>query len=312
MQAQLLDFNEVVSSMTRMLARILGEDVALSVNYASQPPMVYADQSMMEQVLMNLAVNSRDAMPKGGELAVTIAITTVDDSQPARHSDARAGDFVRLSVRDTGTGIAPEHLDHIFEPFFTTKEQGRGTGLGLATVYGVVKQHQGWIEVDSQVGHGTTFSVYFPFTKRPQSSPSTPPTELTIRGGDETVLLVEDELEVRNMVARLLRSYGYQVIEAHSGVAALAAWQSQREQVQLLLTDIIMPGGVNGRELAETLQGQRPTLPVIYMSGYSADVLGQEFALRPGLNYLQKPFHPHKIAQAVRESLDERTLLARS
>jgi signal transduction histidine kinase/ActR/RegA family two-component response regulator len=304
MQTRRLDLNDVVRNITKLLARILGEDITLTVNYAEGAPLVQADESMMEQVVMNLAVNARDAMPDGGELVLDLA--TVELS-PADHCAAvpevRPGTYVRLRVSDTGTGISPQHLPHIFEPFFTTKAKGRGTGLGLATVYGVLKQHQGWIEVNSQLQRGSTFTAYLPVASgEPARSEAVAPG--TPCGGSETILLVEDEELVREMVGCFLQGRGYQVIEAESGVRALEIWERESPRVDLLLTDLVMPGGVNGRELAGILRGKRPQLRVIYMSGYSADVLGREFVVQPGLDFLQKPFDPDRLCAVVRESLD--------
>ena len=304
MQPRQLDMNEVVSNMTKMLGRILGEDIALQLNYFPQPALVHADAGMMEQVLLNLAINSRDAMPKGGLLTIRILGLDVDPQRLLEHPEARAGRFVCLSVVDTGCGIPPENLRHIFEPFFTTKEVGKGTGLGLATVYGIVKQHQGWIEVESEPGQGTTFSVFLPRSTEPAKAPDEPPSEQAVRGGTETILVVEDEAPVRELVCDLLSRQGYQVLHAESGVKALQVWQDSKDRIDLLLTDLVMPDQMNGRELAEKLWVDRPRLKVIFTSGYSADVVGKDFVLCRGLNYLQKPYHPQKLALAVRDCLD--------
>jgi PAS domain S-box-containing protein len=304
MQPRRLDLNEIVSNMTKMLGRILGEDVALQLHYAPQPTMVQADAGMMEQVLLNLAVNSRDAMPKGGVLSIRISVLNLDPVHPAENPDARAGQFACLSVADTGCGIAPENLRRIFEPFFTTKEVGKGTGLGLATVYGIVKQHQGWIDVQSQLGEGTAFKVYLPCCSQGAELSEPTPAARDVRGGSETILVVEDETPVRELVSSLLSSYGYRILQAESGLKALEIWRGCKEKVDLVLTDLVMPDRVNGRELAERLWAERPDLKVIFTSGYSADVVGGDFVLRNGLNYLQKPYPPYKLALAVRDCLD--------
>jgi len=259
---------------------------------------------MMEQVLLNLAVNARDAMPKGGELTISIASTEVDARRAQQHPEARTGKFVSLSVADTGGGIAPEILSHIFEPFFTTKAKGKGTGLGLATVYGVVHQHQGWVEVESLMARGTVFRVFIPLTETAAVVGAAPSVATAPGGGTETILLVEDEEAVRDMVGHLLKNQGYRVVEAESGARALEVWKEHGPNVDLLLTDLVMPGGVNGRELAEILHGQCPKLKVVYMSGYSADILGKEFVVRPGVNFLQKPYDSTKLARTVRQCLD--------
>ncbi len=304
MQPRRLDMNEIVGNMTKMLGRILGEDIALHLNYHSHPALIQADSSMMEQVLLNLAVNSRDAMPKGGQLAVKISVEDINSGHLAHHPESRSGRFVSVTTSDTGCGIPPEILRRIFEPFFTTKEIGKGTGLGLATVYGIVKQHQGWIEVESKVGKGTTFKVFLPCSNEPSETSLEQPAERTVRGGNETILIVEDEAPVRELVCNLLAGHGYRILQAESGVNALQVWRESKAEVDLLLTDLVMPDRMNGRELAEKLWNDRPELKVIFTSGYSADVVGKDFVLRGGLNYLQKPYHPQKLALAVRDCLD--------
>jgi len=243
-------------------------------------------------------------MPKGGLLAIRISALEVDARRLAQHSEARAGQFVCLSVIDTGCGIPPENLRRIFEPFFTTKEVGKGTGLGLATVYGIIKQHQGWIEVESEPGKGTTFRVFLPRGLEAAEAGIERRAEPPARGGTETILVVEDEAPVRELVCNLLAGYGYQILQAESGAKALQVWRESKDRINLLLTDLVMPNQMNGRELAERLWTERPRLKVIFTSGYSADVVGEDFVLRPGINYLQKPYHPHKLALAVRDYLD--------
>ncbi len=308
MQPRRLDLNEVVSNLTKMLGRILGEDIALRLNYWPQPPLVMADASMVEQVLLNLVVNSRDAMPKGGQLNLRLSIVDVDAKHLEQHPEAHLGQFVCLEATDTGCGIKRENMRRVFEPFFTTKEVGKGTGLGLATVYGVVKQHQGWIEVESTVGRGTSFRVYFPRHCEAGATVEPKSNEPTIRGGSETILVVEDEHNVRELVCAILEGHGYKVIQAASGPKAVEVWSKERAAVDLLLTDLVMPDHMNGRELAERLWQDEPRLPVIFTSGYSADVVGKDFVLRHGLNYLQKPYHPQKLAITIREVLDKLTL----
>jgi CheY-like chemotaxis protein len=266
--------------------------------------MVEADAGMLEQVLLNLAVNARDAMPKGGQLAIRIAIEDVGDASSREQTEARAGCFVCLSVTDTGTGITPENLRRIFEPFFTTKEIGKGTGLGLATAYGIVKQHKGWIGVDSQVGKGTTFQIYLPYTGTGQAVAEKPTTQITVRGGNETILLVEDEAPVCDLVARVLGRYGYKVLPAGNAVEAMEIWRNNKDKIALLLTDLVMPNHMNGRELAEKLWAEQPKLKVIFTSGYSADIVGKDFKLEPELNFLQKPYQLQTLATTVRRCLD--------
>jgi CheY-like chemotaxis protein len=303
-QPRRLDMNKIVGNMSDMLGRLLGEDVALQLNYAQCPATIEADAGMMEQVLLNLAVNARDAMPRGGQLAIRISIVEVNEIHVQRHPEAHTGQFVCISKSDTGCGIPAENLPRIFEPFFTTKEIGKGTGLGLATVYGIVKQHQGWIEVQSVVGKGTTFRIYIPFVGAAQADTEKPTTQITIRGGTETILLVEDEAPVRELVARVLKKYGYKIWPASSGDDALGVWQEHKDSISLLLTDLVMPGNMNGHELAEKLRADQPGLKVIFTSGYSADIVGKNFKLDPDLNFLQKPYHPQTLALTVRRCLD--------
>jgi PAS domain S-box-containing protein len=304
MQPRRLDLNEVVGNMTSMLSRMLGEDVALEMGYWPSPALVRADAGMLEQVLLNLAVNARDAMPRGGQLHIRISVTDIEKLSTAQHVDARPGRFVCLTATDAGCGIAPEIVNRIFEPFFTTKEVGKGTGLGLATVYGIVRQHEGWIEVESELGHGTTFRVYFPAAGDGAEQREEKPAEVAVRGGTETILVVEDEQLVRELVCNLLRGYGYRILEAASGDRALDVWREHKDKIALLVTDVVMPGQVNGRELAEKLWAERPDLKVILTSGYSTDVVGKDWVEGHGLNYLQKPYHPRILAVAVRDCLD--------
>ncbi len=305
-QPRKLDMNKIVNNMTDLLGRLLGEDVMLQLGYSLAPAMVEADVGMMEQVLLNLAVNARDAMPKGGQLAVRIAIVDVNEVHVQRHPEARVGRFVCVSNSDTGCGIPPQNIQRIFEPFFTTKEVGKGTGLGLATVYGIVKQHQGWIEVESTVGQGTTFRVFIPYVGSAQTEMERPTTQIEVRGGNETILLVEDEKPVRELVSRVLQKYGYQVLQAGSGAEAVQVWNKHKNEIALLFTDLIMPDNMNGRELAEKLRTERPGLKVVFSSGYSADIVGKDFKLEPELNFLQKPFQPQTLALTVRRCLDEK------
>ena len=304
MQPQRLDCNEVVANMSKMLGRIMGEDIALQMSYWPQPAQLHADASMMEQVLLNLAVNARDAMPRGGQLSIGIAVEEVDALRAGSHAEARPGRFVCLRASDTGSRIAPEILRRIFEPFFTTKEVGRGTGLGLATVYGIVKQHQGWIEVDSRLGCGSTFHVYLPECGVGEDRAAEGNTDFVVRGGQETILVVEDEQPVRELVSSLLQNHGYHILEAETGLRALEVWKEHKGEIALLLTDVVMPDRLNGRELAELLWTECPALKVIFTSGYSPDVVGKDWVLRRGFNYVQKPYQPRRLARAVRECLD--------
>ena len=306
MQFRRLDLNEVLNGMTVMLGRILGEDIAVQMKYWPRPAFVEADASMIEQVLLNLAVNARDAMPKGGELAIEVSLTELHAHRPSSHPEAGIGQFVCLQVTDNGDGIAPENLRRIFEPFFTTKDAGKRTGLGLATVYGIVKQHEGWVEADSEPGKGATFRVYLPASKEQEGTTEKRFVKPAVRGGKETILVVEDEAPVRELVCKLLTGYGYKVLPAPSGVKALELWRKSKGKIDLLLTDLVLPEQLNGRELAEKLRKSRAKLKVIFSSGYSPDVVGKDFVLQRGQHFLQKPYDLHKLALTVRTCLDAR------
>ena len=259
---------------------------------------------MLEQVVMNLAVNARDAMPKGGKLVIGTSSAQIDEAYASQHPEAHAGQFVCLTVTDTGCGMDGPTLGRIFEPFFSTKEVGKGTGLGLATVYGIVKQHRGWIEVSSQVGCGTTFKIYFLATARECGTTGDSPTaSRSVGGGKETILLVEDELVLRELVREILGRYEYRVIEASSGIEALKAWDEHDGQIDLLLTDMVMPEGMTGSEVAAQLRKRKPELKVIFTSGYSSEVMGKDFS-QCDVAFLAKPYLPPQLAQLVRQCLD--------
>jgi CheY-like chemotaxis protein len=255
---------------------------------------------------MNLCVNARDAMPGGGHLLIETAGVELDELAVGQSVQARAGSFVRLSVSDNGGGIPPEILPQIFEPFFTTKDVGKGTGLGLATVFGIVQQHQGWINVYSEVGHGTTFRIYLPRLTGNVVVKPAPPALAAMRGGHETILLAEDDPALRVAVRKALAQLGYRILEAPTGVKALEVWNANRDEISLLLTDLVMPDGMNGKDLAQRLLQENSKLKVIYMSGYSAEVVGKDFPFTEDVNFLTKPFPAQKLAQTIRNCLDAR------
>ena len=303
LQKQLIDLNHTIGELTKMLRSLVGETITLKRELEDNLPCVHADPGMMEQVLINLAVNARDAMPKGGILTISTALMEIDENYFRQHPEARAGFFVRMSVTDTGHGMDPETLAHIFEPFFTTKEIGKGTGLGLATIYGIIKQHQGWLEVQSTVGVGTTFMVLLPVsTKTPDVTRR--PAKNGVPGGDETILVVEDEEALRELVFEILQKKGYHVIQAADGVEALRLWEHHRDTIALVLTDMMMPGGISGRDLAERVLADKPAMKVIFSTGYSLDVLGSGLTFREGFNFLQKPYDPETLARTVRNCLN--------
>jgi signal transduction histidine kinase/ActR/RegA family two-component response regulator len=298
-----LDLSAVTRDMKDMLGRLIGEDVALLTTPTPGLGRVKADRGQIEQVIMNLAVNARDAMPQGGRLIVETANIDLDDEYVRRHVGARPGPHVMLAVSDTGTGIPHKIQSQIFEPFFTTKEQGKGTGLGLATVYGIVKQSGGYIEVDSEPGQGTTFRVYLPRLDAEPAPVDRSAQPAAAAGGTETILLVEDEEGVRELARDILRASGYTVLEARNGPEALLLCERHQGPLDMLLTDVVMPR-MSGRELAERLAPLRPDLSVLYMSGYTDDAVIRHGVLGAGAAFLQKPFTPAILAQRVRETLD--------
>ncbi|HET9957598.1 MAG TPA: ATP-binding protein [Polyangiaceae bacterium] len=297
------DVNDVVANLSKLLRRILGEDVAFCVECCPGLPAVRGDVTMFEQVIMNLAVNARDAMQDGGKL--TISTRTEQSARPATPMQPypKPMPCVVISVSDTGTGIGADILPHIFEPFFTTKDVGQGTGLGLATAYGIVDQHHGWIAVDTRVGTGTTFHVYFPAVSVRQPSPPVEDRARGLAGGKETLLVVEDDPAVRRAIVGVLRHCGYTVLEAASGPDALALWAQRQTDIKLLITDCIMPLGINGLDLADRLRHDEPSLPVLYTSGYRAMGIDSS-RLELGVNFLEKPFEANALAVLVRKQLD--------
>ena len=299
-----VDLGEVIRSISGMLSELVGEHIAVETECEAGLPAIHADRGMIEQVLVNLTVNARDAMPRGGRVSLKSNVVTVSPERAKGDSEARPGFFVRLTVSDTGCGMAPEALSHLFEPFFTTKEVGKGTGLGLATVYGIVKQHQGWIKVQSKVGEGTTFQLFFPMSEQIGNRAPEKPETAPARSGNETILLAEDETSLREMVADVLRLHGYRVLVAHSGPAALELWKREHCRIDLLLTDMVMPGGMMGTELAAELKRGNPTLKIVYTTGYSPGATGLQEALHSGVKFLPKPYSPQKLAALVRQYLD--------
>jgi CheY-like chemotaxis protein len=307
MHSQPVALNDLIRNLAKMFARTIREDIRLECLYADQLPAVEADPGMLEQVLLNLVVNARDAMPGGGLLQITTEKLSLDAAHAQANPEARAGEFVRLSVSDTGTGIAPEHLPQIFDPFFTTKEPGKGTGLGLATVYGIVKQHQGWIELTSQPGAGTRFNLFLPAIPPPVPNTGSRAAEATLLGGTERILLVEDDFAVRAITQQLLETHGYRVWKAESAQAALELWSTHAAEVDLLLTDVVMPGTLTGRQLAERLLQEKPRLKIILMSGYSPEAGGgkTDFVYRLKAHFLPKPCASHTLLETVRNCLDD-------
>jgi two-component system, cell cycle sensor histidine kinase and response regulator CckA len=302
-QPQVLDLARVVTGVEPMLHRLIGEDIEFEAVVAERVSPVLADEGEIEQVLINLVVNARDAMPQGGRLKVALTNVHVDEALCARHPSLRPGQYVRLTVTDTGMGMTAETMARAFEPFFTTKEPGRGTGLGLATVYGIVKQSGGTITVESGAGTGTTFYIYLPVATQTAEPDTGPSVRRTPAGRGETVLLAEDEDSVRRLARRVLESQGYTVLEAINGRDALRLAEDYGGVIDLLLSDVVMPE-IGGRMLAERLTGQRPDIEVLFMSGYTDDEILRRGLLERGQRLLQKPFTATGLAHEVRAVLD--------
>ncbi|PYV39890.1 MAG: hybrid sensor histidine kinase/response regulator [Acidobacteria bacterium] len=300
----ILDLNTLLANIHKMLRRLIGEDIELVTLLGPDLGRVKADRGQMEQVIMNLVVNARDAMPEGGRLILETANVELDEAYARTHPPTQPGSYVMLAISDTGCGMAPDTLARIFEPFFTTKEQGKGTGLGLSTVYGIIKQSDGYIWAYSELGHGTTFKIYLPRVEGEVSvEVEMVPTSIELPQGSETVLLVEDEDSVRNLVRTILRKNGYTVLEARHGAEALRVAIQYTGPIHLMLTDVVMPL-MSGRQLADRLAPLRPDMKVIYMSGYTDQAIVHHGVLEPGTIFLQKPFTPTVLAHKVRDVLD--------
>jgi nitrogen-specific signal transduction histidine kinase/ActR/RegA family two-component response regulator len=302
LQPRALNLNSIVDEMGKLIPRLIGEDIELIFRTASDLGTIKADGSQMEQIIMNLAVNSRDAMPNGGRFTIETSNVELDSYYSAAHPVVKPGRYVLLAVSDTGTGMDSETQAHIFEPFFTTKEQGKGTGLGLATVYGVVKQSGGFIWVYSELGKGTTFKIYLPRVDEAVAAAVPLQSAAQVLRGTETVLLAEDEQDVRDVAREFLESAGYSVIEAPSGAEALKIAAGHSGQIQLLITDMIMPG-MTGQDLAQKMRGVRESIGVIYMSGYSELAAGEATKGDKAAVVLTKPFSRTALLRTVREVL---------
>jgi two-component system, cell cycle sensor histidine kinase and response regulator CckA len=307
MEPKDLDLNQIVASLAKMLRRFIGEAIQLDLRLHGAPLLVHADPGMLDQVVLNLAVNARDAMPLGGRLLIETGEKVVGKALASRHAEIIPGLYVYLTVSDSGTGVAPEVMPRIFEPFFTTKEPDKGTGLGLATVFGIVKQHKGWIDVQSPPGHGATFHVFLPASAARGITKTVAADEPADWRGSETILLVEDEAAVRLVTRALLERFGYRVLEAANGAGAVQIWEDNRDNIALLLTDMVMPGGFSGAQLAERFKRQTPALPVIFATGYSTEISGMPSTWRSSGNFLQKPFRPNQLLQMIRRLLDAGT-----
>lgn len=303
LRLEVMDLNVVVSESEKMLCRLIGEDIELTTVLRPGLGQVQVDRGQIQQVILNLAVNARDAMPEGGKLTLETAHVELDATYAQQHPGMQPGRYVMLAVSDTGCGMDAEVQSHLFEPFFTTKEVGKGTGLGLSTVYGIVKQSGGHIWVYSEPGGGTTFKVYLPRLDSAVELREDAPAPAAPLTGTETILVVEDEDQVRSLVRQVLQASGYTVLEAHRGDAALSISNSYDGPIDLLVTDVVMPG-MSGREVAQRLETLRPGLPVLYISGYTDHAIVHHGVLEAGITWLQKPFTPIALARKVREMLD--------
>ena len=306
MQFRYQDLNDTLSNAVKMLERLVGAHVKIVFKPEDFLPAIHADTSMIEQIAMNLSVNARDAMPLGGTLNISTSLETIQRDPTPLDPEKRDGPFVCLTFSDTGTGMDTRILSRIFEPFFTTKAVGKGTGLGLSTVLGIVRQHQGWLEVESKPERGTSFKMYFPASKQAGEKVENI-AEAKMQPGRETILVAEDEDALREIVVQVLAIQGYTVLSAASGHEALEVWNQATRKIDLLVTDMVMPGGIMGGELAEQLTDLCPTLKVIYTSGYSPGMAGKDISLLEGRNFLPKPYSIGKLAQFVREVLDRAT-----
>jgi PAS domain S-box-containing protein len=305
LQPQTLDLNKVLTRVDALLQRIIGEDVELTMKLTAPLGRVSADPGQIEQVVLNLAVNARDAMPNGGKLTIETANVMLGEDYAAQHAGASTGPHVMVAVTDTGTGMDEATQQRLFEPFFTTKEPGRGTGLGLATVYGIVAQSRGSIWVYSELGQGSTFKVYLPATTEDLTVPVVSPMSPAALSGTETVLVVEDQIEARSVICETLRRRGYTVIEAVNGPDAIVKGRQLDVRIDVMLTDVVMPG-MGGRRVAEVIRVTRPELKVVYMSGYTDSAIVDHGILEPGVTFVQKPFATETLLRRVREVLDAR------
>ena len=304
MEIKVLDLNTILRDLDKMLRRVIGEDIELITLLAEDLGRARADVGQIEQVIMNLAVNAKDAMPSGGKLTIETANVELDESYARSHVDVKHGRYVMFSVSDTGVGMSPEVRERIFEPFFTTKEKGKGTGLGLSTTYGIVKQSEGHIWVYSVQGKGTTFKIYLPRVNEPLEDIRKEVLKEELPRGNETILIVEDEEEVRKLAGKILERQGYRILETFNGDDALVACERRKSPIHLMLADIVMPG-ISGPELAKLLKPLCPEIKILYMSGYTDNAIVRHGVLEKRVNYIQKPFTMEGLARKVREVLDK-------
>lgn len=298
-----VNLNRIIENMAKMLGRVIREDVVLELHTDSLIKNIMADSVQIEQILMNLTINARDAMPNGGKVIIETSDIELEGEYLVSHENVKTGSYVVLSVSDTGIGMSREVQEKIFEPFFTTKGIGKGTGLGLSTVYGIVKQHNGYIYVYSEVGRGTTFKVYLPVSSEDMQDREKMVHKPLVRG-TETVMVVDDDPQIRRLVQAVLKPLGYLILEASSGEDALKIDDTYEKPIDVLLTDVIMPK-MSGKELAHIFHARHPEAKVIFMSGYTDDVIAHHGVLNSGVTLLEKPISPIKLANKLREVIDE-------
>jgi CheY-like chemotaxis protein len=303
-EPKVLNLNQVLGDLDKMLRRLIGEDVELAVFPDRELWSVEIDPTQVEQIVINLAVNARDAMPTGGKLTIETANVVLDSVYAARYLEVEPGEYILLAISDNGEGMSNEVKARLFEPFFTTKEKGKGTGLGLATVFGIVKQNRGHIRAYSEVGQGTTFKIYLPRVAEGAPATERAPQAAAVRG-TETLLLVEDEHQVRELMRDILRDQGYQVLTARDGMEALQLAKVHDRAIHLLLTDVVMPR-LSGKALADQLRPDRPEMRVLFTSGYTDDAIVHHGVLDEGVHFLSKPFDSEALSQKVRDVLDGR------
>ncbi len=305
LQPRLLNLSTVVQNTRKMLGRLIGEKYEIQLRCPAELPSALVDEGGVEQILINLALNARDAMPQGGVIEIATGSAVIDEAAAAANPEARPGRFVSLTITDRGCGMDTQVLGRIFDPFFTTKDIGKGTGLGLSTIHGIVKQHEGWIAVTSEVGHGSTFTIFLPASDAaPAPAARYADGPLPEPGKGEIILVVEDESAVRDLACSALQKRGYQVLKAADGPQAVAVWDRSPAPITMLLTDMVMPSGMSGNELAKILQSRNPQLKVLYTSGYSPEIFKKDSTLVHGNNFLPKPYDFQTLLKAVRACLD--------
>ena len=304
LEKKVISINTIIRNFLKILGKMVGEDIVITTYLSEESCIVEADPGQIEQIIMNLIVNAKDAMPNGGEIIIETARINLDKHYVNKHIEVKPGQYVLMAISDTGEGMDEDVLSKIFDPFFTTKEQGKGTGLGLATVYGIVKQHDGYIYAYSEKNRGTTFKIYLPASKKTEEETESKSTARTLLQGNETILIVDDNASIRQLIVETLKPLGYNCLQAAGGKDAIDVLRKYKGEVHLLITDVVMPG-MSGRELAETIREERPEMKVIFMSGYTENIIAHHGVLEQGINYISKPITPVTLTQKIRSVLRE-------